>query len=228
MALHRVEHRQAQPDDSDKASSEEDEEDRRWQGVRGRVSKLAVSSLPYPFKEVPNENRRARHDPEHERHWATNDVPARSLLSVFSLHTDRLREQSEEIWIVTEHDQDRFIYKRSDSLTHRLVRIGPMSPNSEHKKVAHPVRGSLVAVVLGPPMVVSGAIALVALIDTFLAGWIPTRWFSQNGADWLVSYGLEGGASNYITFMVCAMVSYFCYAGIVWGYSGTAPGALGR
>lgn len=95
------------------------------------------------------------------------------------------------------------------------------SPGS--RRYAHPVRGVFVTLVLGPPMVVFGLVSLLALIDQFLAGFVPDRWFSNNILDWMTSFGTVGGTADYITFMLNGMLAYLCYAGIVRAFTGKVP-----
>lgn len=95
-----------------------------------------------------------------------------------------------------------------------------MSIERPTRKAAHPVRGFIVAFFLGLPMFVSGAVAVLALLEVFVSGWIPSRWFSDNAADWWFAFGTEGGASAYVRFMGGAMIAYVCYSAIAWGFNG--------
>lgn len=83
----------------------------------------------------------------------------------------------------------------------------------------HRLRGVLVAVVLGPLMAFFAVNAALALVAQFVAGWTPGSWFSSNVIDWLFADGAEGGAANYFTFMVNAVLSSLCWRGIAWAFA---------
>lgn len=87
-------------------------------------------------------------------------------------------------------------------------------------RISHPVRGTVITVVLGPVFVVSAVLAFLALAHNFISGWVPSRWFSHNPFDWLYSFGTEGGAADYITFMVCGVTASLCGTAIRWGFYG--------
>lgn len=95
-----------------------------------------------------------------------------------------------------------------------------MSSDRPAQKVAHPVRGFVVAFFLGPPMFVCGAVAALALLDVVVSGWIPSRMLSDNAADWFFGLGIEGSAGAFARFMVSGLIAYACYAGIGWGFNG--------
>lgn len=86
-------------------------------------------------------------------------------------------------------------------------------------RTKHPVRGSLAAIVFGVPMVFFGFNAADALAHQFIAGWLPSQWFSDNAADWLFAMGNKGGAADYIVFMVNSVLSYGCWWIIRWGFT---------
>lgn len=78
--------------------------------------------------------------------------------------------------------------------------------------------GLITVVILAPPCAFFGLVAAYFLAQQFLAGWIPSRWFSGSAADWIFADGTEGGASNYFGFMVCALPAALCGKGVEWGY----------
>lgn len=98
-----------------------------------------------------------------------------------------------------------------------------MSQPHTDPKFAHPVRGIVVAAVLGPLMMIFGLNAAVALLDQFVSGFIPSRWFSDNALDWATSFGTVGGAANYFTILVNGLLGYGCYSVIVWAFTGKGP-----
>ena len=68
---------------------------------------------------------------------------------------------------------------------------------------------------LGPLGLVTAALAIVALVSTFIAGLDPTHWFSPSGGllDTIAGGGADSGV-RYLTFMVCGVTSSLCWAGI--------------
>lgn len=84
----------------------------------------------------------------------------------------------------------------------------------------HRVRGVLVSIVLGPLMVFFGINAALALVSQFVAGWTPSSWFSSNALDWFVAGGTEGGAADYVVFMVNGVLSSLCWMAITWAFTG--------
>lgn len=82
------------------------------------------------------------------------------------------------------------------------------------------VRGVLLAVVLGPIMVVAGLVAAGSLLSMVIGAWIPGQWFSGNAADWLFGSGAEGSAGSFFLFMVSGMIAGGCWAAIRWGFTG--------
>ena len=84
----------------------------------------------------------------------------------------------------------------------------------------HMVRGVMTTIVLGVPMLYFGVVAAYALARQFVAGWLPSSWFSGNAADWMFAMGVEGGAASYFTFMLNAVLAAGCYAAIRWGFYG--------
>ena len=84
----------------------------------------------------------------------------------------------------------------------------------------HLVRGVLVTIVLGPLMVLCGINAVLALVSQFVAGWTPSSWFSSDALDWFVAGGTEGGAADYVAFMVNGVLSSLCFVGIKRAFTG--------
>lgn len=84
------------------------------------------------------------------------------------------------------------------------------------KEVARPTAwsgvalGVLATIFLGPVALYAGAVAAFALARNFIAGWLPSSWLSGNAADWLFASGTEGGAANYVTFMVAGVIAAGC------------------
>jgi len=78
--------------------------------------------------------------------------------------------------------------------------------------------GVLVIIVCTPLAVAFGSLAALFLLQEFVNGWIPSRWFSDSPLDWMMSTGTEGGAANYIGFMLTAMPAGLTGKGALWGY----------
>lgn len=68
-------------------------------------------------------------------------------------------------------------------------------------------------------MIFFGFNAAYALAHQFIAGWLPSQWFSNNPADWFIAMGTEGGAADYFVFMVNGILAYGCWWVIRWGYT---------
>jgi hypothetical protein len=100
------------------------------------------------------------------------------------------------------------------------LEVPQVHTTDEKPGLAYVVRGVLLAIVLGPVMVVAGLVAAVALISMFVAGWIPSEWLSSNGADWVFGTGVEGSGAYFFRFMVGAMVAGGCWTAIRWGFTG--------
>ena len=99
---------------------------------------------------------------------------------------------------------------------------GPSTNRSDRsgRGLPHPVRGALLTVLLGPVFAVGIVVAATGLISALIAGWIPTRWFSGNAADWLLGAGVEGDAINYVRFLVGGALAAISGATIRWGFLG--------
>ena len=79
------------------------------------------------------------------------------------------------------------------------------------------VVGFLVIVVCGPVGLVASLSAVMFGLRQFVSGWIPSRWLSDNPADWVFGLGIEGDAGNYAGFMVSAVVLAACWSAVQWG-----------
>lgn len=75
-------------------------------------------------------------------------------------------------------------------------------------------------VLLGPVFIVGIIVAIFGLASAFFAGWIPTRWFSSNAADWLIGTGVAGDASNYLLLMGGGLLAGLSGIAIRWGFYG--------
>jgi len=75
----------------------------------------------------------------------------------------------------------------------------------------------IAVIVLTPLAVICGAIAGLFLLNEFVNGLVPSRWLSDNGADWLFGTGAQGSARNYLGFMVSAVPASLCWTGARWG-----------
>jgi len=76
----------------------------------------------------------------------------------------------------------------------------------------------LVAVIVCAPLGLGfGLFAAVFAIDQFVAGWLPTRWFSSSASDWVFGMGTEGSARNFVGFMVTGIGAYACFTAVGWG-----------
>jgi hypothetical protein len=85
----------------------------------------------------------------------------------------------------------------------------------------HPIRGFAVSLIFVPLMLVSAANALAALAATFIGGWLPSEWFSDNPVDWLFAFGQINGAANYFAFMASALVASGCWWVLRWAFTGS-------
>jgi hypothetical protein len=90
-----------------------------------------------------------------------------------------------------------------------------------HERRIHYVRGVLVSIVAGPVFVFFALNAVIALASTFIGGWLPSQWFSDNAADWVFALGQVDGAANYGTFMISAMVATGCGLAMRWAFTGS-------
>lgn len=75
---------------------------------------------------------------------------------------------------------------------------------------------ALVLIGLVPPMVLFGLFAATFLVQEFVNGWIPSKWFSSSATDWAFGSGTEGGARNYLGFMLSAVPAATCWQGVKW------------
>lgn len=77
---------------------------------------------------------------------------------------------------------------------------------------------ALTLVVCAPLALIFGCVAAVFLVQQFLSGWIPSRWFSSSGADWIFGGGSKGSASNYFGFMISAVPAGIFGHATKWSY----------
>jgi hypothetical protein len=84
----------------------------------------------------------------------------------------------------------------------------------------HMVRGVVLCLVLGIPLVMSVFVAVAAMVNQFFNGVIPSRWFSTNAVDWMFGDGTKGGAANYLAVMMGSLVAGGCATAIRWGFYG--------
>ncbi len=89
---------------------------------------------------------------------------------------------------------------------------------SEQK--THFMRGLLVLLVLGVPCAVAGALAVLAMLNFFISGWLPQNWISDNAADWIWGAGVKGDASNSFKIMVYGGIACATGLTIRWGFKG--------
>ncbi|MFM8530878.1 MAG: hypothetical protein ACKOD2_14630 [Ilumatobacteraceae bacterium] len=74
-----------------------------------------------------------------------------------------------------------------------------------------------VVMVLCAPLGVAAVLSAVMFgLRQFVSGWIPSRWLSDNPADWVFGLGVEGDAGNYLGFMVSALVAAGCWSTVQW------------
>lgn len=92
---------------------------------------------------------------------------------------------------------------------------------SETQKV-HYVRGIAVSIIAAPLFVFFALNAVAALAATFIGGWLPSQWFSDNPADWLFTFGQVNGAVNYFTFMISAMIASASGWAMRWAFTGVS------
>lgn len=84
----------------------------------------------------------------------------------------------------------------------------------------HTIRGVLVSIVFGPIFLFFTLNAIAALASTFIAGWLPSQWFSDNPVDWIFAFGVANGAANYFTFMISAVLASVSGSVIRWAFTG--------
>jgi uncharacterized membrane protein len=76
---------------------------------------------------------------------------------------------------------------------------------------------AMLVLVVCTPLGAVGALAAVMFgLRQFVSGWIPSRWLSDNPADWVFGLGVEGDAGNYLGFMVSALVAALCWQAVQW------------
>jgi hypothetical protein len=79
--------------------------------------------------------------------------------------------------------------------------------------------GLSVLIVAAPLTLLFGLVAAYFLVQEFLSGWIPSRWISDSGWDWIFGSGKEGGARNYFGFMLSALPAGMFGTATSWGYA---------
>ena len=92
-----------------------------------------------------------------------------------------------------------------------------MKPDQDQTKY---FRGTLLLLVLGIPCLLSGVVAVIAILETVISGWNPANWFSDNGVDWLVAGGGKGDGERYFRFIFFGAIASFTGYIIRWGYTG--------
>jgi hypothetical protein len=94
-------------------------------------------------------------------------------------------------------------------------------PMSDTQKI-HYVRGIAVSIIAAPVFVFFALNAVAALAATFIGGWLPSQWFSDNPADWLFAFGQVDGAANYFTFMISVMLASASGWAMRWAFTGAS------
>ena len=84
----------------------------------------------------------------------------------------------------------------------------------------HFMRGLLILLVLGVPCAVAGALAVLAMLNFLISGWLPQNWISDNAADWMWGTGSVGDASSYFKIMVFGGIACATGLAIRWGFKG--------
>ena len=77
--------------------------------------------------------------------------------------------------------------------------------------------GVCAVVVCAPLCLLFGLAAALFAASEVFNGFIPTRWFSTSGVDWIFGTGTQGSARNYFGFMLSAIPASLCAAGAKWG-----------
>lgn len=94
-------------------------------------------------------------------------------------------------------------------------------------KPSQVARGIALSIVLGPVLVIGGAVAAISLIQFFFAGLNPFGWLTMpDDPGDLVNWAFGAGRNSaelFITFMLGGMVAVGAYAGIHWGFTGRVP-----
>lgn len=85
---------------------------------------------------------------------------------------------------------------------------------------AHPVRGTLIALVAVPAIVVGGLLVLVTLVSLVITGLDPRNWLSPNAGDWLWGMGVVGDAGHFVRLMIGTLLAGGGVSALRWGYHG--------
>jgi hypothetical protein len=96
-----------------------------------------------------------------------------------------------------------------------------MAAPTEQRTEVHRIRGMAMCGILFAPLLVGVLFVATAVISMFISGWMPSRWFSGNAADWLLGGGVQGDAVNFIRFMVGGVLAAGSWYGILWGFYGS-------
>lgn len=91
----------------------------------------------------------------------------------------------------------------------------------ERSGVPHPVRGTVVAIVAVPVIMVGAVLVLATVSSMVLTGLDPRNWLSSNAADWLWGTGVAGDAAHFVRFMIGGLMAGGGVSAIRWGYHGT-------
>ena len=83
--------------------------------------------------------------------------------------------------------------------------------------------GLAVLIVAAPLALLCGLIAAYFLAQEVISGWIPSRWVSDSGWDWIFGTGTQGGARNYFGFMLSALPAGMFGKATAWGYTKFTP-----
>lgn len=87
--------------------------------------------------------------------------------------------------------------------------------------VDHPVRGTLLAIVAVPVVVVGAILVLTTVVSMVVTGLDPRNWLSPNAADWLWGTGVTGDAGHFVRFMLGGLLAGGGVSAIQWGYHGS-------
>lgn len=79
------------------------------------------------------------------------------------------------------------------------------------------VVGLFAVLLFSPISVVCGVFTAYFAARQFISGWIPSQWFSDSALDWVFAFGTEGGAANYLGFMLSAVPTFLAGQAVVWG-----------
>jgi hypothetical protein len=95
--------------------------------------------------------------------------------------------------------------------------------SSVNNSLSSRVIGLATIIFTAPLTLLFGLIAAYFLMQEFLNGWIPSRWVSDSGWDWIFGTGTQGGARNYFGFMLSALPAGMFGKATAWGYAKFTP-----